>query len=300
VWHEKNRKAALQILETRVLAILNPAPTLAKEKMLVEAMQEYATVQLPNLSQTQTLQFRRAARHMLTLNVALTETESLRIMISEGMQAYQASNNTKVCLLSRLHTFFEFCIRQGWTDKNPAKMVMKPKETKSEVNPFTREEVQRMIAFNREAGHVEFALLLDFLGQTAMRIGETLRLKWSDIDERKIIVDGKGGIEREIPLKPFPRMNEILCELRGLNEIDVFHWNTMPKIQARMRLTCEALSIEPRGFHAIRKMRENEWIDSEGVAPHVAAYLCGHSVAVQEKNYRKKPRAAELEKLLLS
>jgi site-specific recombinase XerD len=52
-----------------------------------------------------------------------------------------------VCLLSRLHTFFEFCIRQGWTDKNPAKMVMKPKETKSEVNPFTREEVQRMVAY---------------------------------------------------------------------------------------------------------------------------------------------------------
>jgi integrase len=146
-WHEKNRKAALQILEKRVLEILNPAPTLAKEKMLVEAMQEYATVQLPNLSHTQTLQFRRAARHMLTLNVALTETESLRTMISEGMQAYQVSNNTKVCLLSRLHTFFEFCIRQGWTDKNPAKMVMKPKETKSEVNPFTREEVQRMVAY---------------------------------------------------------------------------------------------------------------------------------------------------------
>jgi integrase len=65
-----------------------------------------------------------------------------------------------------------------------------------------------------------------------------------------------------------------------------------------MKATCEALGVEPRGFHAIRKMRENEWIDDEGVPPHVAAYLCGHSVAVQEKNYRKKPRAAELKKLL--
>jgi hypothetical protein len=87
-------------------------------------------------------------------------------------------------------------------------------------------------------------------------------------------------------------------ELRSINDNKLFRWNTLPRIQEYMKLTCEALEIEPRDFHAIRKMRENEWIDSEGVAPHVAAYLCGHSGAVQEKNYRKKPRAAELEQLL--
>lgn len=155
-----------------------------------------------------------------------------------------------------------------------------------------------MTAYNREAGNTEFALLLDFLGQTAMRIGETLKLKWSMIDERKIIVDGKGGVEREIPLAPFPHLREVLNELRSINVEKVFHWTTMPRIQEMMRRTCTALGVEPRGFHAIRKMRENEWIDDEGLPPHVAAYLCGHSVAVQEKNYRKKPRAAELEKLI--
>jgi len=183
---------------------------------------------------------------------------------------------------------------------NPAKMVVKPRETKTESNPCTRNDVQRMITYNREEGNVEFALLLDFLGQTAMRIGETLKLRWSDIDERKIIVDGKGGVEREIPLTPFPHLVEILNELRSMNAVSVFRWNTLPRIREMLRTTCVALGIEPRGFHAIRKMRENEWIDDEGMPPHVAAYLCGHSVAVQEKNYRKKPRAAELEKLILS
>lgn len=162
-----------------------------------------------------------------------------------------------------------------------------------------------MIAHNREAGRIEFALLLDFLGETALRIGEAMKLHWSDIDAVKIVVDGKGGVEREIPLKPFPHLHEVLEELRSINvernaQEKVFHWRTMPRIQEMMRETCEALGIAPRGFHALRKMRENEWINEHKLPPHLAAYLCGHSVAVQEKNYRKKPRAAELEKLILS
>lgn len=297
VWHEKNKKAALQILERRVLEYLNPTPQ-REEKMLADAIREFVQIQLPNLSVTQQRQYKQAFRRLLQKNVVLSDIEGLRRMMTEGLQHYEAHNNTKAGLVSRLHTFFEFCIRQGWMDKNPARMIVKPKEVRRESNPYTRAELTRMITYNREAGNMEFALLLDFLGQTAMRIGETLRLHWSDIDAVKIVVDGKGGVEREIPLRPFPHLVEILNELRTINERKVFRWNTLPRIQEYMRETCEALGIEPRGFHALRKMRENEWIDEHKLPPHVAAYLCGHSVAVQEKNYRKKPRAAELEKLI--
>lgn len=300
VWHEKNRKAALALLERRVLDVLNPVAELPTRRMLSDAIREFTAVHFPNVSRSAQNQFRRAFRLLLPRDAELTDTEALREMISSGMNMYHAQNNTKRGTLVRVHTFFEFCRRQGWTTINPAKMVVKPKETRPTVYPFTRVELTRMIAYNKESGRVEFGLLLDFLGQTAMRIGETLRLRWSDVDERKIIVDGKGGVEREIPLVPFPHLCEILDELRTINDVHVFRWTTLPRIQDAMRETCTALGIEPRGFHAIRKLRENEWIDEYGMAPHVAAYLCGHSVAVQEKNYRKKPRAAELERLILS
>lgn len=301
-WHEKNRKVALQILERRVLEYLNPTPKQV-EKMLVEAMQEYFTHYLPTVSEGMQRHVKRAFRILLTDNVALSETEALRTQILRGMEGYHGSNDTKRGLLKRVHHFFVFCNRQGWMSVNPAAMVIKPKADAIEINPFTREECTLMIAYNREVGRREFALLLDFLGQTAMRIGEAMKLHWFDIDTVKIVVDGKGGIEREIPLKPFPHLREVLAELRSINfernaQEKVFRWNTLPRIQEYMRETCEALKIAPRGFHALRKMRENEWIDEEGLPPHVAAYLCGHSVAVQEKNYRKKPRAAELEKLI--
>jgi integrase len=191
-WHEKNRKAALQILEKRVLEVLNPSSTLATEKMLVEAIEEFSLTYLPNVSRGTQLQFRRAFVRLLPNNVALSDTDALRGMLIAGLSEYQAENNTKRALLKQSHTFFEFCIRQGWITKNPAKLVVKPKSEKTEINPFTREDVQRMVSYNREAGRVEFALLLDFLGQTAMRIGEAMKLHWSAIDERKIIVDRKG------------------------------------------------------------------------------------------------------------
>jgi integrase len=298
VWHEKNRKAALAILEKRVLAYLNPVVQSA-EVRISAAVVEYGPV-IKQYSRSTQHQYRRAFELLLPNDCSLTDIDRIRMMIRSGLDAYKAENNTKRQLLMRVHTFFEFCSRQGWCTVNPAKMVVKPKFERADVNPFTRSEIMQIIAHNREAGNDEFALLIEFLGQTAMRIGETLKLRWCDIDERKIVVDGKGGIEREIPIETFPRLIEVLRELRALNDADVFRWNTMPILQRTLKATCEALAIQPRGFHAIRKMRENEWIDDEGLPPHLAAYLCGHSVAVQEKNYRTKPRAAELVKLLKS
>ena len=51
-----------------------------------------------------------------------------------------------------------------------------------------------MIDHNHKTGRLEFALLLDFLGETATRIGETMKLHWSDIDAVKTVVDRKGGM----------------------------------------------------------------------------------------------------------
>lgn len=306
VWHDKNRREALQILERRVLEYLHPAAApKQEEKMVSEALAEYLHHYLPTVMPTTRTQVKRAFRIFLPDEVALSDTEGLRRQLVRALENYHGSNDTKRGLLKKIQHFFGYCNRQGWMSVNPAAMIIKPKADAVEVHPFTREECTRMIAYNRECRRTEFALLLDFLGQTALRIGEAIKLHWSDIDERKIVVDGKGGIEREIPLKPFPHLQEVIEELRQSKsdhrkDDKVFRWNTLPRIQEYLRETCVSLGIEPRGFHAFRKMRENEWIDEYKFPPHVAAYLCGHSVAVQEKNYRKKPRAAELEKLILS
>ena len=100
-------------------------------------------------------------------------------------------------------------------------------------------------------------------------------------------------------MKPFPHLGEVLEELCGVNADKVFRWkHPSPYTVEYMHTTRKALGIVPRGFHALCKIRENEWIDVYKFPPYVTAYLCTHSVVVQEKNYRKKPRATVLEKLI--
>jgi site-specific recombinase XerD len=120
------------------------------EKMLVEAMQEFTTWCFPTVSTGMQQYMKRSFRLLLTENVPLSDIEGLRQQILIGLGSYLGSNDTKRGLLQKVHTFFVFCIRQGWMSVNPAAMVVKPKPDKLESNPFTRDEVTRMIAYNRE------------------------------------------------------------------------------------------------------------------------------------------------------
>lgn len=170
IWHEKNRKSALQMLENRVLEFLHPKEEAKPEKYLSEAIQDFMRDVMPNLVYGLQLQYKRAFRLLLTHDCPISDVETCRTMITAGLQGYDAHNNTKRTTLKRVHAFFEYCNKQGWTVTNPAKMIVKPKALKVSINPFTRVEVERLAAWSRAEGREEFALLLEFLGQTAMRI----------------------------------------------------------------------------------------------------------------------------------
>jgi hypothetical protein len=78
----------------------------------------------------------------------------------------------------------------------------------------------------------------------------------------------------------------------------LFDWRSRSTIEKYLPKAVEKLQLQASGFHAIRKMRENEWIHVYGYPPHLAAYLCGHSLAVQEKHYLHKPTAKQLQTMI--
>jgi integrase len=173
-----------------------------------------------------------------------------------------------------------------------------PKAQRVIIPIFTRLEVDAMEEYNRAIKRrYQFALLLAFIGQSAMRIGETLNQQWEDIDENRIFVKGKSVRQRNIPLKQFPRLEALLDELSQVtgHQEYLFHWKTPKQVTDMLKQTAESLGFKARGFHSIRKMRENEWIDDYKYPPHVAAMLCGHSVEIQQKYYRQKPTWSQVE-----
>lgn len=117
--------------------------------------------------------------------------------------------NRELCLLSSIFTFAMRECRMGLTF-NPCSLVTKPRKPRSRTQRISMEEREKIIAKldwdgrsepTTSAQWVAFAFYLAL--ETAMRRGEILSLRWSDVDfeNRYAHLDlTKNGDERDVPL----------------------------------------------------------------------------------------------------
>lgn len=294
----ENKRVALEILERRVLEHLNPQEH-KQGMMLSEAAKEFAAVELSGMTSHTRKHYRQMFEKFLPLDCDLNDSDVLQTVLKQQIADFGGGDSSLRTYMDKLHRFFAYCVKRRWMQENPMLFIAKPKKNKASKRTFERYEVEAIIAESRKRNRVEFALFVAFIGETAMRINEATRLRWRDVDASRILVDGKGGRERQFPLKPFPKVAAVLEELRlltgGGEKLFTF---TDSMLQHYIRQTCERLGMEARSFHAIRRMVENEWIFERGMTVHVAAELAGHSVAVQERAYKRQATYNDLERLL--
>lgn len=111
------------------------------------------------------------------------------------------SATTKRAALVRIRSVMGSAVDDGWLEKNPAKGIDLPRKNKREIDPFTREEAERIIAhlYQQLAGRrVEiYAAYMEFAFFTGMRPGEIRALREDEIDTTqriarvcRIVVDG--------------------------------------------------------------------------------------------------------------
>jgi len=105
--------------------------------------------------------------------------------------------------LASLRTLFQFLIREGKVESNPAKMVATPKIERKLPNHLSMEDAVRFIEtpdLNSELGRRDRAML-EFLYATGIRVGELVNIDVADIDlqERLVRVFGKRRKERIVP-----------------------------------------------------------------------------------------------------
>ncbi len=128
-----------------------------------------------------------------------------RLTIREWMSSLHGDHKkTSVARkLASLRTFFQFMVREGKLESNPAKQVATPRIERKLPNHLSMEDAVRFIEtpdVNTDLGRRDRAIL-EFLYATGIRVGELVGINIADVDfrERMVRVTGKRKKQRIVP-----------------------------------------------------------------------------------------------------
>lgn len=118
------------------------------------------------------------------------------------------SRATRARRLSAIRQLYRFAFEDGWRADNPAIRIKGPGRDRRLPKTLSVAEVDRLIeaarVHGRPSDRVRNTCLLELLYATGMRVSELVELPVAAArgDPRMLLVRGKGGKERMVPLSP--------------------------------------------------------------------------------------------------
>lgn len=119
------------------------------------------------------------------------------------------AKSTRARRLSAIKQLYRFAFEEGWRTDNPAIQISGPGRDQRLPKVLTEAEVDRLLQAAREMGtrredRVRNTCLMELLYATGMRVSELVSLPVSAArgDPRMLLIMGKGGKERMVPLSP--------------------------------------------------------------------------------------------------
>lgn len=186
------------------------------------------------------------------------------------------SKSTRARRLSAIKQLYRFAFEEGWRETNPAIQIKGPGRTKKLPKTLDVPEVDRLLEAARNTGRTEAdrvrnSCLMELLYATGMRVTELVSLPVSSArgDPRMLLVLGKGGKERMVPLSPPAR--EALSEwLRMRDEAED---KTVEKGGQRSRFLFPSRGksghlTRHRFFLLVKELAVQGGVSPEKVTPH--------------------------------
>jgi integrase/recombinase XerD len=129
----------------------------------------------------------------------------LAYLRSDDEAHHAAALRTVARRLSALRQFFRFLVSDGRRADDPTASLDSPKQGRPLPKTLTEDEVRRLIETGQRRGGpdgIRLAALLEILYATGLRVSELVGLPLTafDRDGRFLVVMGKGGKERMVPL----------------------------------------------------------------------------------------------------
>jgi integrase/recombinase XerD len=119
------------------------------------------------------------------------------------------SQATRARRLSAIKQLYRFAFEEGWRTENPAIQIRGPGRKKSLPKVLSVDDVERLLQAARQVGRnpherMRNTCLMEVLYATGMRVTELVSLPLAATygDPRMLLILGKGGKERMVPLSP--------------------------------------------------------------------------------------------------
>ncbi len=133
-------------------------------------------------------------------------------------EAEGLAKSTRARRLSAIKQLYRFAFDEGWRDDNPAIQIKGPGRQQRLPKTLDVAEVDRLLDAARNSGKevLRNTCLMELLYATGMRVTELVSLPVVAArgDPRMLLVRGKGGKERLVPLSP-PARNALAAYLQA-------------------------------------------------------------------------------------
>lgn len=194
-----------------------------------------------------------------------------------------------------LRILFEHAIDQGWREDNPAKGVSLLKS----VAPPREAWPQDMIDAYRTNASGRALLIFELALGTGQRIGDVLKMRWSDIDGDGInVTQGKTGARLWVPFTP--HLRDVLACTAKLG-VTICAWGRGKPSSYRgaadlVMAVRREIGAEAYDIHGLRYSAAAE-LASVGCSDELIAAVTGHATGAMVRKYagaaRQKVRAIE-------
>ncbi|MFZ3583752.1 site-specific tyrosine recombinase XerD [Loktanella sp. DJP18] len=183
------------------------------------------------------------------------------------------SRATRARRLSSIRQLFRFAFEEGWRPDNPAIRIKGPGKSKSLPKTLTIDEVGRLLQAARDCDvdATRNTCLMELLYATGMRVTELVTLPVSAArgDPRMLLVRGKGGKERLVPLSPPARtaVTAWLAEWDSLQEVRRLAGKPISKYLFPTRGKIGHMTRQ-RFFFLIKELATAAGVPPDNVTPH--------------------------------
>ena len=177
--------------------------------------------------------------------------------------------------IATLRHFFNYCIKSGYAEKNPAAGIKKLNEL-SRLKTLSDDDIQKLVA---GATNKLTRDLITFLIYTGCRKGEALNLKWDDVDLKNGIIAIKGTktkYDRYIPISE--ALRGVLERIeRNQDSFYVFNNNgaKIGDFKRSFHTACRNAGLKDLRIHDLRHVFASKMVMG-GTSLYITGELLGH------------------------